>query len=124
MKVKSGFGEEFNPAIKPDGKSTRYADFGSLTEPTAGETGQAGPSSKGRKPAVNRTTSDVTKAEIRTSMPRMTRATPVAMRPTFATNKAPCNFIMATEPPGYCYFNRDKQMADKICVIEPCYLAQ
>ena len=48
MKIKSGFGKEFDLAIKPDEWTPRYADFGSPAEPTAGETEQASPSRKGR----------------------------------------------------------------------------
>ena len=58
------------------------------------------------------------------STPGMTRATSVAMRPTFATNKPPCNFLMDTEPPGSRFLNRGKQVADKVCIIEMCYFGQ
>ena len=72
-----------------------------------------------------RTTPNGTEAEIRAlSTLGMTRATSVAMRPTFAMNKPPCNFLMATEPPDSRFLNRGKQMADKVCVIELCYFDQ
>ena len=65
MNFKSGFEKESNLAIKPDEGTPRYANFGSPAEHTAGETEQASPSDKGRKPAANRTTPDGTEAEIR-----------------------------------------------------------
>ena len=58
MNIKSGFEKESNLAIKPDEGTPLYANFGSPAEPTAGETEQASPSGKGRKPAANRTTPD------------------------------------------------------------------
>lgn len=51
MKMKSSFGKESDLTNKPDEGTPRYTDFSSPAEPTAGETEQANPSSKGGKPA-------------------------------------------------------------------------